>query len=70
MKTKNFFKTNKEYFITSLIILMVFIALYAVFSAFPFGTNTIAHYDMIAQIIPISETIFDFLKGESPLFYS
>lgn len=46
------------------------LSLYAVFSVFPFGSNTLSYYDMAAQIIPQSELIFDFLNGKSPLFYS
>lgn len=70
LKVKTFFKNTKEYFITSIIILAIFCVFYALFDAFPFGENTIAHYDMAAQIIPFSEVIFDFLNGKSPLFYS
>ena len=70
MKVKNFFSKNKEYFLSSLIILIIMLSLYAIFSAFPFGTNTLSHYDMAAQIIPQSELIFDFFNGKSPLFYS
>lgn len=70
MKVKKFFKNNLEYFISGLIILLIFTIFYALFDVFPFGSNTIAHYDMAAQIIPISELVFDFLNGKSPLFYS
>lgn len=70
MKVKKFLKNNLEYFISGLIILLIFTIFYALFDVFPFGSNTIAHYDMAAQIIPISELVFDFLNGKSPLFYS
>ena len=70
MKVKKFFKNNLEYFVSSFIILLIFTIFYVLFDVFPFGSNTIAHYDMAAQIIPISELVFDFLNGKSPLFYS
>ena len=68
--TTNFFHKNKEYFISGLSILIIMSILFAIFQIFPFGDNTIAHYDMLSQTIPQSQLIFDFFQGKSPLFYT
>jgi len=70
LKIKNFLSKNKEYFITSAIIIAIVFSFYLLFGVFPFGTNTIAHYDMLAQTIPLSELIYDFFEGDAPLFYT
>jgi len=70
LKIKNFLNRNKEFFITSAIVMALVISLYIFEGHFPFGINSIAHYDMAAQTVPISELIYNFFSGESQLFYT
>ncbi|MBR1984143.1 MAG: YfhO family protein, partial [Clostridia bacterium] len=70
MKIKNFLVKNKDYLLIIATIVVIIFSLFIIKGVFPFGRNTIAHYDMIGQTIPLSELIFDWFKGESPLFYS
>ena len=70
MKFKNFLTKNRDYFLIIAITVAIIFSIFLVMGVFPFGTKTIAHYDMIGQTIPLSELIFDWFKGESPLFYS
>ena len=69
MKTQ-FWKKNNEYFITSAILLALVFGFFAIFSVFPFGPNTIAHYDMSAQTVPLSELVWEYFGGKSSLFYT
>ena len=67
---KQHFKNKKAYYLSSLILLVGFLVVSAVFGAWPFGTKTIAHYDMYHQIVPFLELIFDAIEGRSTLIYS
>ena len=66
----NFLKKYKDYSITIAIVFAIVLLLYIIWGIFPFGHNSIAHYDMSAQTIPLSELVYDFLQGKSPLFYT
>ena len=63
-KIKNHFSTKKNYYIVAGSITALFLIIYACCGAFPFGTKTIAHYDMYHQIITFMNLIFDGLEGE------
>ncbi|MBR2468323.1 MAG: YfhO family protein [Clostridia bacterium] len=63
-KIKNHFSTKKNYYIVAGAITALFLIIYACCGAFPFGTKTIAHYDMYHQIITFMNLIFDGLEGE------
>ncbi len=67
---KNFFSKAKPYLILNAIILAIFTIFYAVFGVFPFGSGTLAHYDELSQVIPMSSYVFNFLEGKFPLFFS
>ncbi len=69
-RIKNFCKNNVSAFIVSGCILFACLVLCVVFGIFPFGNNTLATYDAWAQICPFYTTIFDFLDGKQPLFYT
>lgn len=63
-KIKNHFSTKKNYYIVAGTITALFLIIYACCGAFPFGTKTLAHYDMYHQIITFMNLIFDGLEGE------
>lgn len=59
-----------EYILVALFIFIVFsIALFSN-RVYPFGDNIMASYDMLAQIVPFIEHLFDVFDGKSSLFYS
>lgn len=64
------FKDKKSYYILSGIVLGVFVLLFAFVGIFPFGSKSIAHYDMYAQICTFMGLIFDAIAGKSTLTFS
>lgn len=66
----DFIKKNKEFFISSSIIFVLLSILFICFSIFPFGNNTIANYDMLSQILPQLQLVFDFFQGKNSLFFT
>ncbi len=56
-------------FCTAFIFALFFGMLYA-FDVFPFSDRTMSQYDLLAQIVPYAEHLFDVAKGEASLFYS
>lgn len=65
-----FIKNNAHYFITALIISVFYLSCLITCKVFPFGNNTVAAYDMLAQIVPFIEHLFDVFEGKSSLLYS
>ncbi len=51
-------------------VLVVYLVMLIVRGIYPFGSNSLASYDLSAQICPFIEHIFDVIKGRSSLFYS
>lgn len=74
METKSRFakhlKEKKNYYILSGIVLGVFMVLFAFVGIFPFGSKSVAHYDMFAQICTFFGLIFDAIAGKSTLVFS
>lgn len=64
------FKDKKNYYILSGIVLGVFLLLFAFVGIFPFGSKSIAHYDLYAQICTFIGLIFDAIAGKSTLVFS
>ncbi len=69
-KVLNFTTKNLHFIVTALIITVICCTVFAVYKVYPFGLNTVASYDMLAQIVPFIEHIFDVFDGKSSLFYS
>ena len=69
-KIKNHFLQKKNYYICAGIITLLILILFASFGAFPFGSKTIAHYDMYHQIMPFITLIFDFFEGNGTLVFT
>ena len=68
--TYDFLKLNYGFFVIPLFIFVVFALAFAKFDIWPFGTAIVASYDMLAQVCPILEHLFDVFQGESGLFHS
>ncbi len=56
-------------FVATFIIALFSFAL-SIYKIYPFGDKIIASYDMLAQIVPFIEHLFDVFSGKSSLFYS
>lgn len=67
---KNFFIKTASYYVSAVIITIFYLSCLIVCKVYPFGLNTVASYDMLAQITPFIEHLFDVLEGKSSLFYS
>ena len=67
-------KANKKgvypYLISCGFVFVVYMVMLFVQKIYPFGPNSIASYDLSAQICPFVEHLFDVFKGRSSLFYS
>lgn len=59
-----------HYFLAAGFILIFFFIMLIAYRVYPFGNNDISSYDMISQIVPFIEHIFDVFSGKSSLFYS
>ena len=59
-----------SYAAAPLISVVLFLVCLVVFDIKPFGTRMISSYDMLAQIAPFAEHLFDVFEGRSSLFYS
>ena len=70
VKIKEFLKKYYPYFLSCGLVFGVYMFMVAVQKIYPFGENSIASYDLSAQICPFIEHLFDVLKGRSALFYS
>ncbi len=66
---KRFFKSEYPYFLACGLVLGVYLFMLILRQVYPFGSYTVASYDLSAQICPFIEHIFDAWKGRStPLF--
>ncbi len=52
------------------VIFVLFFGMLYFFNVFPFSDRTVSQYDLLAQIVPYAEHLFDVFKGEASLFYS
>ncbi|MBO5334656.1 MAG: YfhO family protein [Clostridia bacterium] len=64
------FQKVYPYLLSCGFVLVVYLAMLILRGIYPFGVNSLASYDLSAQICPFIEHIFDVLKGRSSLFYS
>ena len=69
-KLKKFIINNKNAFISSGVMLIIMLIIFAINENFPFGKNSVASYDLNSQIIPLSQLLLDIVKGEGGIFYS
>ncbi len=67
---ENFFDKNYALFFAPFIVAVIYIVALVGYGIYPFGSNTVASYDLSAQICPFVEHLFDVLQGKSSLFYS
>ena len=69
-KVKDFFKKYYPYFLSCGLVFFLYLFFIIVKKIYPFGENSIASYDLSAQICPFIEHLFDVMKGRSALFYT
>ncbi len=71
-KLRNIWKKSRVYLIVSLLIAVVYCLFLAARNIYPFGSGSRVNsqYDLLAQICPFYEHIFDVINGKSSLFYS
>ena len=69
-RTKTFFKTKKEHFLTAFIVLIIFNIMLALNGCFPYGKETVAMGDSLVQIGSFIGHFFNVIQGESTLFYT
>ena len=58
------------YFAVPILIFALFFGILYSMSIYPFGTDNMSNYDLLAQIVPFYEHFYDVLSGKSNLFYS
>ena len=54
----------------AVIIVAVYVGMLYAYNVFPFSDRTASQYDLLAQIVPYAEHLFDVWKGEASLFYT
>lgn len=59
-----------HYFLAAGFIIVFFFIMLIAYGVYPFGSKDISSYDMISQIVPFIEHIFDVFSGKSSLLYS
>ena len=59
-----------SYLATPLIAIGILLVCMAIYEIYPFGQNMMSSYDMLAQIVPFAEHLFDVFEGNASLFYS
>ena len=69
-KIKKHFIQKKCYYISGALITFFMLTLYLFYGAFPFGQKTIAHYDLLQQILPFINTIFGAFEGKNTLLFT
>ena len=69
-KIKELWKSYYPCVIAAAFVLALYVFVVALAEIYPFGENSIASYDLSAQICPFIEHLFDAMKGRSTLFYS
>ena len=65
-----FIKRRYPYLVVFVGILGLFACVLKYFGVYPFGKGTVSNYDMLAQVGPFIEHLFDVIKGEASLFYT
>ncbi len=70
LKTSDFISVNWLYFAAPLLIFALFFGILYSMKIFPFGTDNMSNYDLLAQIVPFYEHFYDVIDGKSSLFYS
>lgn len=64
-------KDNFSYIVAPLIVLLILRKLFEAFDVYPFGSNSQAYYDLLAQIAPYYEHLYDALiGGTESLFFT
>ncbi len=58
------------YYIAPILIFALFMAVLYSFNIYPFSTDCMSNYDLLAQICPFIEHFYDVFNGKSSLFYS
>ena len=64
-----FFKQNVAPCFAALAVTVLYLIQLALYGVYPFGSYTVASYDLSAQICPFVEHLFDVMDGKSALFY-
>ena len=65
-----FINKHRRYLVSALIIVATFFCVLFCHSVYPFGEISISNYDLLAQICPFIEHLFDVLDGRASLFYT
>ncbi len=58
------------YYAAPILIFALFMAVLYAFEIYPFSTDCMSNYDLLAQICPFIEHFYDVFSGKSSLFYS
>ena len=69
-KIKTFLCKHKDYLLSGGIVILLYTLFLLVACAWPFGTNTLAHYDMFSQITELYGHIFDCINGTATIEFS
>lgn len=69
-KTVNFVSREWLYFAVPVLIFALFFGVLYSMNIYPFGTDNMSNYDLLAQIVPFYEHFYDVIDGKSSLFYS
>lgn len=69
MHLKHLVKKVMKYLLPPITIAIILFLVFLVKGIYPFGENTIVYYDMGQQTIPYYYHIYDYLHGESALFF-
>ena len=67
---KNFFFKYWHFLFSALFITILYTVSLILNKVYPFGKNTVASYDMLAQICPFIEHLFDVIDKKASLFYT
>ena len=69
-KCSSFVSAHWLYFAAPLLIFALFMGILYSMDIYPFGTDNMSNYDLLAQIVPFYEHFYDVVEGKSGLFYS
>lgn len=69
-KMKTFLIKNRVILISSATVFLMLLVMFINSGNWPFGTNTVATYDLSAQVVPLSQLFKDFFQGKATLFYT
>jgi uncharacterized membrane protein YfhO len=65
-----FVKQRREHFIAPLVVMAILCVIFIIKGVYPFGSRTVAYYDMPFQYVPLFTHAHDFLHGKASLFYN